>query len=262
MIPKKIHYCWLSGEDIPIKLQKCIHSWQEVMPEYQIILWDKKKFNIQSVDFVKEACRVKKWAFAADYIRLYALYTEGGIYLDADVLVKKKFDPYLNVDFFSALEYFPEWVNYEDILKLLNEDGTSKVPFTSKPGIGMQAAVLGSIKEHPFIGDCLEYYKDRHFILDDNSFSNKIIAPDIFASVAENYGFRYKDEVQHLKNNMLILPHDIFASGFEQQTENTYAVHCITGSWQNQSLIEKIVAKVKENDFMRKLFRKPPLWYK
>ena len=32
----------------------------------------------------------KKYAFAADYVRLYALYTEGGIYLDTDVLVPEE----------------------------------------------------------------------------------------------------------------------------------------------------------------------------
>lgn len=35
----------------------------------------------------KTSFRKKKYAFAADYIRLYALATEGGIYLDSDVEV-------------------------------------------------------------------------------------------------------------------------------------------------------------------------------
>jgi mannosyltransferase OCH1-like enzyme len=41
MIPKKIHYCWLSGEAIPQNFQKCIATWKEIMPEYEIICWDK-----------------------------------------------------------------------------------------------------------------------------------------------------------------------------------------------------------------------------
>ena len=60
------------------------------MPDYEIIRWDRNKFSIESVPFVNEAYSVKKWAFASDYIRLYALYNEGGIYLDSDVLVRSK----------------------------------------------------------------------------------------------------------------------------------------------------------------------------
>ena len=81
-IPKIIHYCWLSGEDKPPFIQKCISSWKKVMPDYEIWCWDTKRFDIHSVKFVEEAYNVKKWAFAADYIRLYALYNYGGIYLE------------------------------------------------------------------------------------------------------------------------------------------------------------------------------------
>ena len=90
MIPKIIHYCWLSGEPFPKKIKKCIDSWKKKLPNYEIRCWNMDNFDIHSVRFVEEACSVKKWAFAADYIRLYALYTEGGIYLDCDVFVKKK----------------------------------------------------------------------------------------------------------------------------------------------------------------------------
>jgi mannosyltransferase OCH1-like enzyme len=84
-IPKKIHYCWLSGDEIPAETVKCINTWKKIMPEYELVLWDKNKFDIKSVPFVEEACKVKKWAFAADFIRLYAIYNEGGIYMDTDV---------------------------------------------------------------------------------------------------------------------------------------------------------------------------------
>ncbi len=89
MIPKIIHYCWLSSEPYPEKIQNCIDSWKKILPDYEIKLWNMNNFDINSIDFVKEACSVKKWAFASDYIRLYALYNYGGIYLDSDVLIKK-----------------------------------------------------------------------------------------------------------------------------------------------------------------------------
>ena len=84
-IPKIIHYCWLSGDPYPELVQFCMQSWKEKLPDYDFVLWDKSHFDIHSVPWVEQACSAKKWAFAADYIRLYALYNYGGIYLDSDV---------------------------------------------------------------------------------------------------------------------------------------------------------------------------------
>jgi len=260
MIPKKIHYCWLSGEVIPDKLQVCIKSWKEIMPDYEVILWDKNRFDISSIPFVEEACKVKKWAFAADYIRLHALYTEGGIYMDSDVFVKKKFDHFLNADFFTSLVYFPATIKEKNTLELLHNDGSSKIPFTHKPGFGIQAAVFGSIMGHPYLKDCLEYYEDKHFMLEDKTYFNKIVASDIYAMIAEKYGFRYKNELQQLKDNMLILPSEIFAGNLGEVTENTYAIHYCAGSWITptfRSVLRKYLEKMKIDNIIRKLLGKP-----
>ena len=92
MIPKTIHYCWLSNNPIPTDLQECIKSWRIHMPDWNIKLWNTSTFDIHSVPFVEQACNHRKWAFAADYIRIFALYTEGGIYLDYEVFVSKNMD--------------------------------------------------------------------------------------------------------------------------------------------------------------------------
>ena len=102
MIPKKIHYCWLSGDPLPRKIRKCMDTWRRVMPDYELKLWDTNNFDVTSVPFVHEAFRERKWAFAADYIRMHALYTEGGVYLDSDVKVLKRFDDLLGCSFFSV----------------------------------------------------------------------------------------------------------------------------------------------------------------
>ncbi|MFZ0280663.1 MAG: glycosyltransferase [Bacteroidales bacterium] len=260
MIPKKIHYCWLSGEDMPSNIQMCINSWKEIMPEYELILWDKDRFEIKSVLYVEEACKAKKWAFAADYIRSYALYKEGGIYMDSDVLVKKKFDQFLKYDFFTSVRYNSSVIRKRKTLDLLNEDGTAKIPFTRKPGFGIQAAVLGSIKGHPYLEDCLAYYSDKHFIIDDRSISNQILASDLYAMLAEKYGYKYKNELQHLNNNMLILPSEIFAGDLEEATDNSYAIHYCAGSWTEptiRSTLRKILENMKMDKVIRELVKKP-----
>jgi len=248
MIPKKIHYCWLSGEIIPEKLNVCINSWKKIMPDYELILWDSNRFDINSNQFVKEACLKKKWAFAADYIRIYALYNEGGIYLDSDVLVKKKFDEFLTWDFFTAMEYHPQIVDQEKTLELLNDDGTSKSS-SNKAGIGIQAAILGGVRGHPFLKDCLDFYSAKNFILDKGKLFNEFIAPGIYAMIAEKYGFRYIDKKQYLENNMLILPSDIFAGSPSYEKITSYAIHYCYGSWRDSprpSLFKRILREIKK----------------
>ena len=44
MIPKKIHYCWLSGEPLPGNLEKCLSSWRNVLNDYEIIQMGRPEF--------------------------------------------------------------------------------------------------------------------------------------------------------------------------------------------------------------------------
>ena len=259
MIPKIIHYCWLSGDPYPEKIQKSIASWKEKLPDYKIKLWDMNSFDINSVQFVKEAVSLKKWAFAADYIRLYALCTEGGIYLDSDVLMQKSFDEFLENDFFTAVEYHPNCVKDNNTLELLTDDGSSKNPGERKPGIGIQAAVMGAVPEHPYVKEAMKWYQENHFILEDGKLNNVFIAPDVLAMVAENYGFKYKNERQILKDNMLILPSNIIAGDLEFDVDNsTVALHLTLNSWnpQKKGFFAVTLKKLKSNKFIRKVFGK------
>ena len=63
------------------------------------------------IAYVNEALRLKKWAFAADVVRLYALYTYGGVYLDSDIFLKKNIDELTSNNFISAIEFYPKWFN-------------------------------------------------------------------------------------------------------------------------------------------------------
>src|SRR5262245_12927330 len=96
MIPRTIHYCWLSGEPMPENLRQCVASWRRVMPDYEVIRWDSGNFDVNCAPFVAEAFRARKWAFATDYIRLKVLLDHGGIYLDSDVMVRRRFDEFLS----------------------------------------------------------------------------------------------------------------------------------------------------------------------
>lgn len=95
MIPKVIHYCWFGNSDKLELIKKCIESWKKYCPDYEIIEWNESNFDINSIPYVTQAYADKKWAFVSDYVRLYAVYNQGGIYLDTDVLLHHGIDDLL-----------------------------------------------------------------------------------------------------------------------------------------------------------------------
>lgn len=209
-IPKIIHLCWLSGDPYPKLIEKCIASWQEIMPDYQIILWDAAKFkNETSNRFANEAFDQRKWAFVADYIRLYALYTYGGIYLDSDVRVYKRFDSFLEHGFFSCIEYF-EPTGY----------------------VAIEAAILGAQKGNRFVKECLDLYNNSSFIQHDGTFDQTPITLKIAQLAARNWNFKYIPEEQVLGDGIHIYNQVTFTNpSGEFSSTKTYAVHLCTGSW-------------------------------
>ncbi len=240
MIPKKIHYCWLSNDPYPDKIQMCMTSWKRIMPDYELKLWNAQNFNIEnSIPYVKEAFAHRKWAFVADYIRMYALYTEGGIYLDSDVKVLKRFDEFLNHSFFSSMEYHPFMIERDNSLADLDKDGC-RIVDKYISGIEMQAAVMGAEKGCSFCKKVLDWYDDKHFVRHDGTMGLDIIAPQIFARIAESYGFKYKDVDQLLNENMMIYRSEIFAGNRREATSASYAIHFCENSWNERSFFNKI----------------------
>ncbi|MCT0090508.1 glycosyltransferase, partial [Proteus mirabilis] len=78
---------------------ECIDTWKKYLPDYQIIEWNNESIKEIKNNYMEEAIKNKKWAFASDYIRLHALYNEGGIYLDTDIEVTNSFNEFLELDF-------------------------------------------------------------------------------------------------------------------------------------------------------------------
>ena len=240
MIPKKIHYCWLSGDPFPEKIKMCMDSWKKVMPDYEWKLWNTETFDVEnSIPYVKEAFASRKWAFVADYIRLYALYTEGGIYLDSDVRVLKRFDEFLNHSFFTSMEYHPFMIERD---KSFNDIDSSGRRIVDKyiSGIALQAAIMGAEKGCGFVGKIMEWYKDKHFVMSDGSLGIDVIAPQIYARIAEDYGFLYKDEDQMLRDGIMIYCSEVFAGNRREATPESYAIHYCENSWVKRPFYDKL----------------------
>jgi hypothetical protein len=249
MIPRKIHYIWLSEEKKPALVQSCISTWQKVMPDYEIKCWNMD--NIPNHHWIDESIAIRKWASASDYIRLYALYTEGGIYLDSDVMARKRFDCFLDADFFSAVEYNKKRFVAYNSAKMINTEGIRINNQGIIHGLNINAAIMGSIKENKFVKDAMDFYDSNHFVLSSHvvlkggKTNIDFVAPVILAEACEQYGFRYKNENQKLKNDIILYKNNVLADSIMSADKNSYAIHICMGSWGDYSLISKIILKIK-----------------
>ena len=103
MISKIIHYCWFGKSELPNEIKLCIESWRKFCPDYYIKCWNETNSPVH-VRWVKEAYKHQKWAFVADYVRFYALYNDGGVYMDTDMLLKKGLDMFINEEYYLGLQ--------------------------------------------------------------------------------------------------------------------------------------------------------------
>lgn len=265
MIPKIIHMVWLSGEPYPALVRRCLRSWRRVLPDYELKIWTMDNFDTQAVRYVREAVSVRKWAPASDYIRLWALYNYGGVYMDSDVFVRRNFGRWMESEVFSAIECSLQPIDREDYVdeqgRLLDES------IFNVPGIGLQAAVVASVKGHPFVRRCMDYFEREPYILPDGSYANsKFIAPSIFARMAVDFGFRYVDREQHLDQGILILPSAAISSTLRSVGEQALAIHCCNGNWNlwvRRTLRQKLyrrampllLMRIEWRDRLRRLFK-------
>lgn len=227
MIPKIIHYCWFGGAEKPTLIKHCIKSWKKRLPDYEIKEWNESNFDTNMAPFCKAAYAARKYAFVADFCRVYVLATEGGIYMDTDIIALKSFDPFLHHSFCSCQEYQP-WIFEENKKDFIDHNGT-RLPEVKEfvPGMGIQSGVMMSEKGSPFIVECLNYYKSIPYRPDA---WNDIIVCRILAQLMEKYGYRYTLEPQHLDTGILVEAPHVFAN---MTTLNacSYAWHLYYRGW-------------------------------
>ena len=165
--------------------------------------------------------------------RFYALYHEGGVYLDSDVLVRKSMDFVLENRAFSAVEYFPQHAEEALAAGLVDAEGNKLVADAKVHGLQVQAAIIGAEKGHPFFKECLDYYNSRHFSTGNDGIpAEDQISPIVFAGIAEKYGFKYKDQEQDLAEGFKLYPSRLFTPQPWMMKPEAVAVHCCNASWR------------------------------
>ncbi len=144
LIPKKIHYFWLGGADLPDDYKKNIETWQKHCPGYEIICWNESNYDFTKYRYAREAMEHRQYMYATDLARKDVLYTYGGIYLDTDVEILRPIDDLL---------YNEAFIGIDDGGQLNSGSG------------------LGAVKNHPAIKDMLDIYKDKSFVNSDGQFN-------------------------------------------------------------------------------------------
>ncbi len=207
MIPPVIHYCWFGRGRQSELLQRCMASWQQVMPDFQVKEWNETNSPLAN-RYTRAAYRQKLWSRLSNYVRMYALYTEGGIYLDTDVEVLKSFTPLLRHECFVGFQQEQEhtdWVN---------------------------GAILGAQSGQHFLRRCMEQTVARFET--EGEFS---LGPRIITAVLKDMGLRAYG-LQEIAG-VTVYPAEYFYPypWFGQFSpdcivEQTYCVHHWAGSWR------------------------------
>lgn len=212
MIPKVIHYCWFGKKRKPKLIRDCIESWKKHCPDYEIIEWNEKNTDL-SHPFVKQAYKLKKWAFVADYIRFKTLYEQGGIYLDTDMMLLKSLDNVLKDEcFFGAEE--------------------SEI---------ISCGIIGATKGTDFIKECMHLYD---FLKIDEQLNLVKIVITALVTALFRTKFNYYDlfDKKVAVSTIVIYPSNFFYSfpfHSREDIENyrtyidkdSYAVHLWSSSW-------------------------------
>lgn len=209
-IPKIIHYCWFGNNPIPKRLQYCIQTWKNYLPDYRFYLWNESNTTFDC-DFIRTAYSAKKWAFVADYIRIKAVHDYGGIYLDTDMLLLKSLDDFLDNECFFVAEHH----------------------------LSIGVGIFGAEIHNPFIKLCLDTYYNPKVTL---STSPKRVTDTYLKEYNAQKNFK---ETINLDGLTIYKPVYFYALPYQKLydihnykkyiSKKSYGLHLWEGSWHSYS---------------------------
>ncbi len=229
IIPAKIHSFWFSGDEKPDLYKRCIESWYKYCPEFEIIEWNTGNYDVSKNIYMAEAFEKRKWAFVSDFARLDVVYSYGGVYLDMDVELVAALSPYLRADAFFCRQ----------------DDGMLDL------GSG-----FGAKKGNKLIGEMLDSYKDRHYILPDGNV-DKTAQPELMNPIIQKNGIaRSHDSV--IVGDSLILSNDYITSYSDDASISNakLGIHWHNGGWLSEKDRKNIDASnAAREPVLRKYFK-------
>lgn len=221
MIPKVVHYCWFGTKELPEDAKKCIASWKKYLPDYTFKEWNQSNFDLDLYPYAREAFDNRKFAFVTDVVRLYALFHEGGIYMDTDVEVLKSYDPFLYHTAFSGFE---------------TDDSFPT---------GTMAAEKGSL----WAKELLEQYEGKHFIKEDGTMDLTANTHTITQYMLTK-GLKLNNKFQEFPGLISAYPAEYFCpkdhtTGLIHLSDKTVCIHHFAGSWLPSTPLGRLRHKSK-----------------
>lgn len=236
-IPKIIHYCWFGGNPLPDLAQKCIASWKNFCPDYEIKEWNENNYDVRKIPYISQAYDAKKYAFVSDYARLDIIYKYGGIYLDTDVELLKSLDILLELQGFAGFDHGKHCAF----------------------GLG-----FGAIPKLPIIKELRDDYDNITFLRKENGEFNETPCPVFQTEILLKKGLKLNNSMQKIAG-LTIFPAEYFDpkdfySGKIHLTENTCSIHHYDASWVNAG--PGLIRKERLNDWGVTLtFKEEPIYY-
>lgn len=232
-IPRVVHYVWLGGGPLSAIGQRCVRSWQTHLPDWEIRRWDESNSPLDH-PFIQRMLAEKKYAFASDYIRLFALAKEGGLYLDTDLELIGDVKPLLD---------------QACVLAFLSAQNR---PSKNSAAMGFFASVPG----HPWVLELKAMY-DR--------LDRAIMNTTLTTQSLHRQGLKSLDRESPEKDfwdlgDIRIYHSDFFyppgdpAVGF-RRTHRTVGIHHAEGSWAGQAAPLSLWRRVIDFRLDRKLLR-------
>lgn len=227
LIPKVIHYCWFGPNSFSRTVRKCIATWHKHLADYEFFLWNEETCTAYATEhnlpnpmehpFVKGAYAAKKYAFVADYIRFWALYHCGGVYMDTDMYVVRSFNDLLDNKLFVGWE-----TNEQDYINV---------------------ALFGASQDNTCVKSILKVYDSLIF---DINHLDKFIVPRIITPIvlqqteAKVYPFDYFYSFPFSKR----MEKDFL----KYKSANSYALHLWDISWYPwyKKIVRQFVIELKK----------------
>lgn len=228
-IPKILHQIWL-GSPFPDKYKILTNHWQEMHPDWTIMLWDEKK--------IEEFGLANKWMYdnmrnpsaKSDVVRYEVAYSYGGVYVDTDFYCCK------NIDHLRYLNFFCGMVGSYDGRQIDVENCLVPGIFGCSQGNKLVEQIILRIGEQKTIPKSIEEIMN---ITGPGMFSEMVISNlekhPFSVAFPPNYFYPFPAQKRLTIRNMTF--DDTLSVISKYKYPETYATHLWHCSWQQSQLL-------------------------
>lgn len=196
---------------------------QRIMPDWRLELWDDAD-NARIMqeffpDYHERFVSIRRGVVRADIARLAFLHAYGGLYLDTDYKVLRKFDE--------------QWLQYDCVLPVSRDDDPAS------PDFRVCNSIMASAPRYPIWGDFIRHLFDEHQLdkVAENAVEG-ITGPEGLTSFLLANRDRYPEVVTPERRHFHPL---ITMKGFSYDRRHpSFGAHLCWGSWRSKSQLRNV----------------------